>query len=129
MRAITELAIGTTLTPNGDATQTSLTSNIFDTLSVTTFSTQTTTLGGTITGSVQVQVSNDPVSSFAQVVNWSSPTGAGTYTVAVTGATGAGASLTTSIPDFCWRWARIVYTKSTSAAGALITVAVKTDGF
>lgn len=129
MRAITEFAIGTSLVPNGDATLTSLTSQVFDTLSATKFSTQTTTLGTTITGTVQIQVSNDPVSTSAQVVNWSSPSGAGVYTVAVIGATAAGASLTTSIPDFCWRWARVVYTKTTSAAGALISISVKTDGY
>jgi hypothetical protein len=127
MKYISQFAIGSSVVPNGDATQTSLTSQVFETESCQYFSIQTTTLGATITGTVQVQVSNDPVAQASQVVNWSSPTGA--YTQSVTGATAAGASLSSSMTDFCWKWARVVYTKTTSAAGALISISVKSDGY
>lgn len=76
---------------------------------------------GTPVGSLQIQVSNDPVPTAAQVVNWATPTGV--YAIAIS----AAGIVSTSIPDFCWKWARVNYV-FTSGTGT-ISANVKTVGF
>lgn len=81
--------------------------------------------GGTITGTLKVQACNDP--GFTQLnppgsaANW---VDIASQTVSVTG---AGVFL---IPKFdvTYMWVRVVYTKTTSAAGALITAYIKSNG-
>lgn len=121
MKIISQYALGSQLAP-GDATLANLTSQIFPTESCMTVSLVATAVGGTITGSIQIQVSNDPVEQTNQVVNWASPTG--NYVLGIS----AAGVVSTSIPDYCWKWMQVVYTKATSATGAGLTVAIKSDG-
>lgn len=102
-----------------DATQATQTSSAIDATSVVAASVHVVAAGATITGTAKVQVSNDPV---GVPVNWVDLSGA---SVSVTG---AGNFL---IPKFdaTYQWMRVVYTKTTSAAGALITANVKTIGY
>ena len=99
-----------------DATVASQTSAAIDTSFWYTYSAFSVAVGGTITGTVKIQVSNDEVIGGAPV-NWidlpsatSSVTAAGNYLIGKT--------------DIAFRWLRVVYTKASSAGGATITVIV-----
>lgn len=105
----------------GDATQATVTSNAIDTCQWIAYSAHAIAAGATITGTVKVQVSNDEILA-GQPVNWVDLTSA---SVSVTGA----GSFLIPKADVCYRWMRIVYTKTTSAVGALISVNVNGIGF
>lgn len=109
-----------------DATQTSQTSTAIDASYWLAASVVGVAAGGTITGTLKVQACNDPgfttLNPPGSSANW---VDIASQTVSVTG---AGAFL---IPKFdvSYMWVRAVYTKTTSAAGALITAYVKSAGF
>lgn len=104
-----------------DATIASQTSGQVDASFVVQASVMVIAAGGTITGTLKVQVSNDLPNTPATVVNWVDLSG---QTVSVTG---AGVFL---IPKFdcAYQYMRVVYTKTTSAAGALISARLRTIG-
>lgn len=105
-----------------DATVASVTSVPIDTTSWVACSCVGVAVGATITGALKFQVSNDPpISNPLAIVNWVDCT----QTVSITG---AGSFL---IPKFdvSYNWMRIVYTKSTSVAGAKISAYIKSIGF
>ena len=104
-----------------DATQSSQTSGPIDATSVVNASCVGIAVGGTITGTLKFQACNDlPAMNPSGPINWVDCS----ESVSVTG---AGNFL---IPKFdcCYQWLRVVYTKSSSAAGATITALVKTNG-
>jgi len=104
----------------GDATQATVTSNALDVVHVVNASVVAVAVGTTITGTLKVQVSNDPMDFTQGPTNWVDTSN----TVSITG---AGNFL---IPKFdcSYMWMRLVYTKTTSAAGAKISAFVKTNG-
>jgi hypothetical protein len=110
--------VNDTLLNQADATQTSQTSQAIDASSYIAASIVAIAAGGTITGTLVVQASNDLLNP----TNW---VAIPSQTVSVTG---AGVFI---IPKFdvSYQWLRIVYTKTTSAAGALITGIIKSVGF
>lgn len=105
-----------------DATQASVSSGPIDASSMTAVSCVAIAAGGTITGTLKFQVSNDaPGGNPSTVANWVDCA----QSVSITG---AGNFL---IPKFdvAYQWIQLVYTKTTSAAGAKITALIKSDGY
>lgn len=100
---------------DGAATQSS---SAIDALSMVSASVQGVAVGGTITGALKVQFSNDAKNP----TNWSDVPSA---TVAVS------AAGVVAIPKFetAYRWIRVFYTKTTSASGATITAQVNSLHF
>lgn len=121
MRYLSDAAIN-----NGDATQASLTSATIDASSMMAISLQAVAVAPntTITGTIQLQYSNDATEQASNVVNWTNFPSGGSITVSAAGATG----LTAGFLEICYRWIRVVYTKSTSSAGATISAQIKTNG-
>lgn len=102
-----------------DATLVSVTSGQLEATAIVAASIVAVAVGGTITGTLKVQVSNDPPNTTA--ANWVDLG----QTVSVTG---AGNFLIAKF-DCSYQYMRLVYTKTTSAAGATISARVKSIGF
>lgn len=81
--------------------------------------------GGTITGTLKVQVCNDNPTLTGAPINWVDLPSA---TVTITGA-GVFLIPASTIDVTSYQYVRVVYTKTTSAAGAAITVNVKSIGY
>lgn len=79
----------------------------------------------TITGTMQLQYSNDTTTNKAFVTNWTNFPSGGSIAVSGAGALG----LTAGFVEMCYHWVRVSYTKSTSSAGATITAQIKTSGW
>lgn len=108
---------------NADATLASVTSAPVDSLYFVNVTVIGIPTGGvTITGTLKLQASNDPVPTSAQIVNWVDVPSA---TVAVTT---SGTNVVFEKSNISYLWMRVVYTKTTSATGALITAALNGSG-
>jgi hypothetical protein len=106
---------------DGDATQATVTSAAIEALSFTQASVVAKAVGGTITGVLKVQVSNDQIDATQGPINWVDTA----HTVNVTG---AGNFLIPAF-DCAYAWVRLVYTKTTSASGAKISANIKSNGY
>lgn len=104
----------------GDATQTSLTSAVIDASNLLAMSAMVVSTVAAVTGVVAIQVSNDDVINYTPT-NWATvPTASASF--ALTG--------NYLIPKFdsCYRWARVVYTKTAASTGTLPLVSVNFEG-
>ncbi len=108
-----------------DATLASVTSTYVKAESIFNFSVFAIAAGGTITGTLKVQVSNDNPALYNAPVNWIDLPSA---TVSITGA-GNFLIPSSTIREASYQWIQLVYTRTTSAAGAKITAIIKANGY
>lgn len=106
---------------SADATQTTQTSAAIDASSYMKMSVVGVAVGATITGVLKVQVSNDELDHTKGPTNW-------VDSGQSVNVTAAGNFLIPAF-DCSYAWVRIVYTKTTSAAGAKISAYIKSDGY
>lgn len=106
---------------SADATQASQTSAAIDASSFMKMSVVGVAVGATITGVLKVQVSNDELDHTKGPTNW-------VDSGQSVNVTAAGNFLIPAF-DCAYTWIRIVYTKTTSAAGAKISAYIKSDGY
>ena len=110
------------LLASADATQASQTSVAVNASNLMAASVGVVAVGGTITGTLKLQACNDNPAATGAPTNWVDISGA---TVSVTG---AGNFLIPKL-DCAYQYLRVVYTKTTSAAGALISANINAIGF
>jgi hypothetical protein len=120
MRSINEMLLN-----SADATVASQTSGPMIGESVFNFSVFAIAVGGTITGTLKVQVCNDNPTLTGAPINWVDLPSA---TVNITGA-GNFLIPASTIGEASYQYIRVVYTRTTSAAGARITAVIKANGF